>query len=103
MPISTLMRLVSDLYIHTFGPPIFLQQNRQTHQRIIENAHRNMNVGVGTVAAQFLSWEYLFRIFASVSLQCINQEMVWKSHKESFFYLSWGLLRYASLAAHCRL
>jgi hypothetical protein len=24
---------VSDLYIPTFGPPIFLQQNRQTDQR----------------------------------------------------------------------
>jgi hypothetical protein len=29
-----------------------------------------MNVGIGTVAAQFLSWEYLFRIFVIVSLQC---------------------------------
>ncbi len=26
---------VSDLYIPTFGPPIFLQQNRQTDQRNI--------------------------------------------------------------------
>jgi hypothetical protein len=29
-----------------------------------------MNVGIGIEAVQFLSWEYLFRIFAIVSLQC---------------------------------
>jgi hypothetical protein len=28
-----------------------------------------MNVGIGTVAVQFISWEYLFRIFSTVSLQ----------------------------------
>jgi hypothetical protein len=29
-----------------------------------------MNVGIGTVAAQLLFWEYLFLIFSIVSLQC---------------------------------
>ncbi len=29
-----------------------------------------MNVGIGTVSGQFLFWEYLFRIFGVVSLQC---------------------------------
>jgi hypothetical protein len=30
-----------------------------------------MNLGIGTVAAQFLSWDYLFRMLGLVSLQCM--------------------------------
>ncbi len=34
-----------------------------------------MNVGIGTVAAQFLSWEYLIRIFGIVSFQCADERV----------------------------
>jgi hypothetical protein len=35
-----------------------------------------MNVEIGTVAAQFLFWEYLFQIVDIVSLQC-NEPLPW--------------------------
>ncbi len=41
---------VSDLYFPRIGPPIFLQQNRQTNRGNIEIAYKRMNVEIGAEA-----------------------------------------------------
>jgi hypothetical protein len=48
-----------------------------------------MNVEIGTVAAQFLFWEYLFRILGIVSLQCTatRHSLFWKLQRVNLSYV----------------
>ncbi len=47
-----------------------------------------MNVGTGTVAAQFLFWEYMFRMLGIVSLQCITCSCGVMEHKIYSIYVT---------------
>ncbi len=68
---------VSDLYITTIGPLIFLQQNRQTNGGNTVSVYINRsqkhecsNRDWGSAVSFF--WEYLFRKFGILSLQCMT-------------------------------